>query len=119
MHFKQSCQLYILGQPINGHWEINIREIYLGLPKKTKDFLTLAPLKTWLSDPWLTISAAGLMLATYLVLLVTSALWLGCVRRMSLVTALRAKLVKYLCCSILDTQEHINLKLSLILNLFI
>ena len=54
-------------------------------------------------------SAAGLMLATYLVLLVTSALWLVCVRRVSLVSALRAKLVKYLCCSILDTQEHINL----------
>ena len=65
------------------------------------------------------IPAAGLMLATYLVLLVTSALWLVCVRRVSLVSALRAKLVKYLCCSILDTQEHINIKLSLTLNVFI
>ena len=82
------------------------------------DFLTFTSLKTWLSDPWL-VSAAGLMLATYLVLLVTSALWLVCVRRVSLVSALRAKLVKYLCCSILDTQEHINIKLSIILNLFI
>ena len=82
------------------------------------DFLTFVSLKTWLSDPLL-ISAAGLMLATYLVLLVTSALWLVCVRRVSLVSALRAKLVKYLCCSILDTQEHITIKLSLTLNVFI
>ena len=101
---------------IIGHWEIS--EVYLGLPKKTMDFLTFVSLKTWLSDPLL-ISAAGLMLATYLVLLVTSALWLVCVRRVSLVSALRAKLVKYLCCSILDTQEHINIKLSLTLNVFI
>ena len=46
------------------------------------------------------------MLATYLFLFVTSTVWLLAVRRVSLSSLARAASVKYLCCSILDTQAR-------------